>query len=106
MLKLSKKADYALIAIKHLARQQAQRASSAHEIAQEYSISATLMAKVLQTLARNGLVNARHGAAGGDQFAKPPEQISALGVIFAIEGPGVSTSCVSSHGACGATQRC
>jgi Rrf2 family protein len=106
MLKLSKKADYALIAVKHLATQQEQRASSAHEIAQEYSISATLMAKVLQTLARNGLVNARHGAAGGYQLAKPPEQISALEVISAIEGPVVITSCVSSHGPCDATQRC
>jgi Rrf2 family protein len=106
MLKLSKKADYALIAVKHLATQQEQRACSAHEIAQEYSISSTLMAKVLQTLARHGLVSARHGAAGGYQLAKSPEQLSALEVISAIEGPVQITSCVSSHGPCDAMDRC
>ena len=106
MLKLSKKADYALIAVKHLARQQAQRACSAHEIAQEYSISATLMAKVLQTLARHGLVTATHGAAGGYQLAKDPGELSVLEVITAIEGPVQITSCVSSHGPCDVMDNC
>src|SRR2546423_14988742 len=100
MLKLSKKADYALIAIKHLARQQAQRACSAHEIAQEYSISATLMAKVLQTLARHGLVTATHGAAGANQLANDPGELSVREVITAIGGPVHITSCVSSRGRC------
>src|SRR2546421_9428716 len=93
MFKLSKKADYALIAVKHLAMHREQHACSAHEIAQEYGISTTLMAKVLQKLAREGLVNAKHGAAGGYQLAKEPEQISALEVISAIEGPVLITSC-------------
>src|SRR5256885_1532673 len=106
MLKLSKKADYALIAVKHLARQQAQRACSAHEIAEEYGISATLMAKVLQTLARHGVITARYGAGGGYQLAKEPEQVSALEVISAIEGPVLITSCVTSHGPCDAMDRC
>lgn len=106
MLKLSKKADYALIAVKHLATQQGLRACSAHEIAQEYGISGTLMAKVLQTLAKQGLVVAKHGASGGYQLAKAPEQVSALEVISAIEGPVLITSCVSSHGRCDAMERC
>lgn len=106
MLKLSKKADYALIAVKHLATQPEQRPCSAHEIAQEYSISETLMAKVLQTLARHALVTARYGAAGGYQLAKSPEHLSALEVISAIEGPVLITSCVSSHGPCDAMDRC
>ena len=106
MLKLSKKADYALIAVKHLATRQDLHACSAHEIAQEYGISGTLMAKVLQTLARQGLVAAKHGASGGYQLAKAPEQVSALEVISAIEGPVLITSCVSSHGPCYAMERC
>ena len=62
MFKLSKKADYGLIAMKHLANHRQQHACSANEIAEEYGISATLMAKVLQKLAKNGLVAAKHGS--------------------------------------------
>src|SRR5256714_13274351 len=88
MFKLSKKADYGLIAVKHLAMHREQHACSAHEIAQEYGISTTLMAKVLQKLAREGLVYGQHGAAGGFQVGKEPGQISPPEVNSAIERPG------------------
>jgi len=77
MFKLSKKADYGLIAVKHLAMHRQQHACSANEIAEEYGISATLMAKVLQKLAHHSLVAAKHGSSGGYQLAKEPGQISA-----------------------------
>jgi Rrf2 family protein len=106
MFKLSKKADYGLIAMKHLANHREAHACSASEIAEEYGISATLMAKVLQKLARQGLVGAKHGSSGGYQLAKEPNRISALEVITSIDGPVLITSCVTSHGACDATERC
>jgi Rrf2 family protein len=106
MFKLSKKADYGLIAMKHLANHRDQHACSANEIAEEYGISATLMAKVLQKLAKNTLVAAKHGSTGGYQLAKEPGRISALEVITAIDGPVLITSCVTSHGTCDATDRC
>src|SRR5262252_884707 len=107
MFKLSKKADYGLIAVKHLALHRGEsHACSASEIAEEYGISTTLMAKVLQKLARHSLVGAKHGSTGGYQLAKDPERISALDVITAIDGPVLITSCVTSHGNCDATERC
>jgi len=106
MFKLSKKADYGLIAVKHLAMHRKEHACSANEIAEEYGISSTLMAKVLQKLARRGMVAAKHGSSGGYQLAKEPSQISALDVITAIDGPVLITSCVTSHGNCDATDRC
>src|SRR3954454_9813141 len=106
MFKLSKKADYGLIAVKHLATHRNGHACSANEISEEYGISTTLMAKVLQKLARNGLVAATHGSSGGYQLAKSPENISALDVISAIDGPVLITSCVTSHGNCDATDKC
>lgn len=106
MFKLSKKADYGLIAVKHLAMHRREHACSANEIAEEYGISATLMAKVLQKLAHRGLVGAKHGSSGGYQLAKDPSAISALDVISAIDGPVLITSCVTNHGACDATERC
>ena len=107
MFKLSKKADYGLIAVKHLATHRNEHhACSANEISEEYGISTTLMAKVLQKLARHGLVAAKHGSSGGYQLAKLPDQISALDVITAIDGPVLITSCVTSHGNCDATDKC
>ena len=106
MFKLSKKSDYGLIAVKHLATHRNTLACSAADIAEQYGISGTLMAKVLQKLAREGVVQARHGAAGGYQLAKDPGQISALDVISAIDGPVLITSCVTNHGNCDATERC
>ena len=107
MFKLSKKADYGLIAVKHLAMHRSKNhACSANEIAEEYGISTTLMAKVLQKLARNSLVAAKHGSTGGYQLAKDPDRISALDVITAIDGPVLITSCVTSHGNCDASSKC
>ena len=106
MFKLSKKADYGLIALKHLANHRQEHACSASEIAEGYGISATLMAKVLQKLAKHGLVAAKHGSSGGYQLARPAERISTLEVLTAIDGPVLITSCVTSHGNCDATDRC
>jgi len=106
MFKLSKKADYGLIALKHLANHRQGHACSANDIAQEYGISATLMAKVLQKLAKQGLVAAKHGSTGGYQLARQPDKISALEVLTAIDGPVLITSCVTSHGNCDASERC
>jgi FeS assembly SUF system regulator len=106
MFKLSKKADYGLIAVKHLALHRDQHACSAGEIADEYGISVTLMAKVLQKLAHKSLVAAKHGSSGGYQLAKEPDNISALDVITAIDGPVLITSCVTNHGNCDATEKC
>lgn len=92
--------------MKHLANRRGDHACSANEIAEEYGISATLMAKVLQKLARHGLVAAKHGSTGGYQLAKGPDRISALDVLTAIDGPVLITSCVTSHGNCDATERC
>ena len=106
MLKLSKKADYALIAVKHLASHRAERLHSAADIAEVYGISPQLLAKVLQRLAKHGLVNARHGSSGGYQLARHPKDISALEVISAVDGPMMITSCVTSHGACYQSNTC
>jgi DNA-binding IscR family transcriptional regulator len=48
MLRLSKKADYALIALRHLAANAERSAVSARELAETYDIPPELLAKVLQ----------------------------------------------------------
>jgi FeS assembly SUF system regulator len=106
MLKLSKKSDYALIAVRYLATHSAAQSHSAADIAKAYCISAPLLAKVLQRLAKHGLVTARHGASGGYQLARHPNDISALEVINAVDGPLMITSCITSHGNCDQSMNC
>jgi Rrf2 family protein len=106
MMKLSKKADYGLIALKHLAMHNGHEANSAGDIAEIYKLSTPLLAKVLQKLAKSGLVAARHGSSGGYTLARHPSSISALDVIRAIDGPLFITSCVTSHGQCDVSTTC
>jgi FeS assembly SUF system regulator len=106
MFKLSKKADYGLIALRHLAMTGGQENSSAGDIAELYGISAPLMAKVLQKLAREGLLQARHGSSGGYVLARDPSRITALEAISAIEGPVMITSCSTHRGDCDHADQC
>jgi len=92
MLRLSKRADYALMAMKHLAVQ-GDAALSAREIAEEYDIPLELMAKVLQRLARRGLLSSHQGTRGGYRLARDPAAISVGDVVQAIEGPLAVTAC-------------
>src|SRR6267142_151557 len=87
MLRLSKKADYALIAMKHLALRGDRGSSSAREIAELYDIPIELMAKVLQRLVRRGLLASHQGTRGGYQLARAAVEISVADVIQAIDGP-------------------
>jgi Rrf2 family protein len=101
MLRLSKKADYALMAMKHLALRNdraAGNSSSAREIAEQYDIPIELLAKVLQRLVRRGLLASQQGTRGGYQLARQPQQISVADVIQAIDGPVTVTACSSEDG--------
>src|SRR5881628_3081110 len=109
MLRLSKKADYALIAMKHLALRgdrRSQASSSAREIAELYDIPIELMAKVLQRLVRRGLLASHQGTRGGYQLARIPSQISVADVIQAIEGPVTVTACSTDDGQCEQFSKC
>jgi Rrf2 family protein len=106
MLRLSKKADYGLMAMKHLAERASAGACSAKEVADAYSIPAELMAKILQRLVKAGLLQSHHGTYGGYKLAREASQISAFEVIRAIDGPLFITSCITVRGECDQTERC
>jgi Rrf2 family protein len=106
MLRLSKKADYALMAMKHLAVRGDRGSSSAREIAEQYDIPIELMAKVLQRLVRRGLLVSHQGTHGGYQLVRVPSQISVADVIQAIEGPVTVTACSTEEGQCEQFSKC
>lgn len=106
MLRLTKKADYGLMALKYLAEQADQGAQSAKDIAEAYHIPPQLLAKILQTLTRAGLLVSHAGTRGGYALAKPAEEINAFEVIRAIDGPLFITSCITIHGTCDLAGHC
>jgi len=106
MLKLTKKADYGLMAMRHLAEQGHVRACSAKDVAEAYGIPHELMAKILQRLVKAGLLRSQHGTNGGYILAREASLITAFEVIRAIDGPLQITSCVTVRGECGQTDRC
>src|SRR5438552_16007730 len=92
MFRLSKRSDYGLIALKHLA-QHNDESVSAREIADQYHIPAELLAKVLQRLVRKGLLVSQQGINGGYVLARDPAMISIVDVVEALEGPISITPC-------------
>src|SRR6202789_3769143 len=111
MLRLTKKADYGLMALKYLAEQADASAPSAHaqsakDVAEAYHIPPQLLAKILQTLTRAGLLVSHAGTHGGYALARPAVEISAFEVIRAIDGPLFITSCITIHGSCDLAGHC
>jgi Rrf2 family protein len=106
MLRLSKKADYALIAMKHLAQKPGAPSTSAREIAEQYDIPIELLAKVLQRLVRTGLLASTQGTRGGYTLSRAAKSISIADVIQAIDGPFTVTACSTEKHDCEQYSKC
>ena len=106
MLRLSKKADYALLAMRHLAAHADRGAVSARELAEAYDIPSELLAKVLQKLVRGHLLQSHQGIHGGYGLAKPAAQISVADVIQAVDGPLTVTACSDTDHSCDQYSKC
>jgi FeS assembly SUF system regulator len=108
MLKLTKKADYSLIALKHFALRQRETggAVSAKEVADTCGIPLPMVSKLLQKLGKSGFLVSEYGTNGGYRLARDPGRISALEVIQAIDGPIVLADCFTEHTFCGHSGRC
>jgi Rrf2 family protein len=89
MLKISKKTDYALMALQHIASVQfgdvtPGRVVNTKEIAEEYNIPLELLAKVLQS---------HNGPKGGYHLARNARAITIAQILESIEGPLGITDC-------------
>jgi Rrf2 family protein len=98
MLKFSKKADYGLMALQYMASVQfggvaRTRIVNTKEIAEEHNIPVELLAKVLQALAKSGIIESHNGPKGGYLLAREAGAITIAQVLEAIEGPLGITDC-------------
>ena len=105
-MRLTKKADYALLAMKCLAEHDQGASLSAKDIADQYHIPQQLLAKLLQRLTKAGLLISHAGTHGGYSLARASDKITAFEVIRVIDGPLFITSCFTIHGECDLTHTC
>jgi Rrf2 family protein len=95
MVRLSKKVEYALIAVKFIASSK-DKLVTAKEISQKLNISRELIAKLLQKLKAKKILDSSQGINGGYKLNMKPDKISLSDVIVAIEGEQAIVECLSS----------
>jgi Rrf2 family protein len=93
MLSLTKKSEYALVAVCHMARV-GRRIISAREIADQHGVPLPLLMNVLKRLNQAGFVRSVRGARGGYGLSIRPEQLTLAAVVEAVEGPVRLVNCV------------
>jgi len=97
MLALTKKTDYALIALSLLARRTGD-VVSARTVAEDSGVPLPILMNILKTLNHAGVVASERGPNGGYRLAKSAEAISVHEVVTAIEGPIQFVRCRATNG--------
>ena len=98
MLKITRKVEYALIALRHLQANKEGQLSPAKEMAEAYGIPQELLAKILQRLAREDIIIAVKGATGGYKLATDPNTINMTKFFEIMEGPMGIMDCYFNSG--------
>lgn len=105
-MQLTRAADYGVRVMIHLAAPSTQGRQSLPALAQATAAPESFLSKVLQALARAGLISSRRGQAGGFAIAPRGLQASMLDVIEAIDGPICLNLCLISGRACHRSAKC
>ena len=96
-MRLSSLADYAVVIMSAAARYGCGMRLSAGALSTETGVPVPTAQKVMQQLARAGLLSSVRGTGGGFKLARPAACISLADIIEAIEGPIAMTTCVDEN---------
>ena len=86
-MRLSRKSDYALRAVRHLTNLPKGKLGSINSVAEAENIPREFLAKILKDLTRSGILVSYQGVTGGYRLAKTAREITFLTVMEAIDGP-------------------
>lgn len=100
MMRINRKADYALRAAIFLSRYPLTQVHLISDISKATGVSRDFMAKILKELSLRGIVKAQKGANGGYRLSLTPDKISFKDVIEAVEGPIEINECVPDASLC------
>lgn len=106
MFHITRKGDYAIRGMVHLAGRPRSEVTLLRDIAVESGVPAALLAKIFQHLGKTGLVRSQRGAGGGFQLGRPAKDISLLDIIEAVDGPISMNLCIIERGSCGREPLC
>lgn len=109
MFRISKKGDYAVSLMCHLATQGATRDAdvvSAHDLADQSGLSRSMVANLLKELTKAGLLESTRGLHGGYRLAVDPEEISLGRILEVVEGPFLLVDCADDEGATDDEHQC
>ena len=87
MLRITRKLEYALIALRHLQQAEKGQLASAKSMASIYGIPQELLAKILQRLSKENIVQAVKGPKGGYKISSNPKEINMTEFFEIMEGP-------------------
>jgi len=102
-LLVTREADYAVTCVLEVARY---KHISAAEIARRHDISSSFVANIVHSLAKAGIAVTTRGAGGGVSLARPPDSLTLLEVIEAVQGRLTVNSCVAHPRQCDRTEGC
>lgn len=105
-MRLTSFTDYGLRALMRMAAEP-DRAVSTTELAEEFALSRNHLTKIIQRLARGGIVTTRRGGGGGAMLARPAPQIRLGDVVRLLETGQPLVECFEQAGGdCTITDRC
>lgn len=100
MMELTRKGEYAIRGIVYLATRPIDQVCLLSDIASAVDVPPTFLAKIFQQFSKIGLVKSYRGTGGGFILGRPPEKITLLEVVEAVEGPIIPNRCVINSGEC------
>ena len=89
-MKISRSAEYALVAVGYIAQHQDEKVVLSQNISKEYDIPLEYLLKILQQMVKTNLLRSKRGPRGGFTLARSPKKITLLEVIESVEGPMIS----------------
>ncbi len=93
MLKISKSVEYSILALKYIAENQGGSKVNAKTISEKVNIPFELLAKLLQKMAKKGIIKSIQGTHGGYSLIVDPDKLTLLTVIDAVEQNIQLTDC-------------
>ncbi|MBA4372821.1 MAG: Rrf2 family transcriptional regulator [Thermodesulfovibrio sp.] len=105
-MEITQETDYAVRCILYLSRYAGETPIMIETISEEMRIPRSFLAKILQRLAKAGIVQSFRGVKGGFQLKRPPSAISLLDVVEAIEGPVAMNRCTIDPQRCDLSGAC
>jgi Rrf2 family protein len=102
----SRSAEYAIRAFVHLAQVPDGRYAMVKQIAAEEEIPSHFLAKILQQLARKGMLRSSKGPTGGFSLRVPPDEVRLLDIVEALDGLAEYEKCASGLAECNDDMPC